>query len=85
MYSPSNLGISNSLIQSVQMSTKPAELQSTTIPMLRPDMACVASPRWILFKNGTPAARKVGAMSTSALKGWLEGELQVAGQRGSTI
>lgn len=32
-------------------------------------------PTMILFKNGTPAATKVGAAPKSALKGWLEGEL----------
>jgi thioredoxin 1 len=29
----------------------------------------------ILFKNGEPAATKVGAAPKSALQGWLEGEL----------
>jgi thioredoxin 1 len=32
-------------------------------------------PTMILFKNGVPAATKVGAAPKSALKGWLEGEL----------
>ena len=32
-------------------------------------------PTMILFKNGSPAATKVGAAPKSALKGWLEGEL----------
>lgn len=32
-------------------------------------------PTMILFKNGNPAATKVGAAPKSALKGWLEGEL----------
>ena len=32
-------------------------------------------PTMILFKNGQPAATKVGAAPKSALKGWLEGEL----------
>ncbi len=32
-------------------------------------------PTMILFKNGEPAATKVGAAPKSALKGWLEGEL----------
>ncbi|WP_136163698.1 thioredoxin TrxA [Sphingomonas flavalba] len=32
-------------------------------------------PTMILFKNGTPAATKVGAAPKSQLKGWLEGEL----------
>ena len=32
-------------------------------------------PTMILFKNGAPAATKVGAAPKSALKGWLEGEL----------
>ena len=32
-------------------------------------------PTMILFKNGAPAATKVGAAPKSALKGWLKGEL----------
>jgi thioredoxin 1 len=32
-------------------------------------------PTMILFKEGAPAATKVGAAPKSALKGWLEGEL----------
>ena len=32
-------------------------------------------PTMILFKNGAPAATKVGAAPKSALKGWLEAEL----------
>ena len=36
-------------------------------------------PTMILFKNGVPAATKVGAEPKSRLKAWLEGELQSAG------
>src|SRR3954447_13317426 len=32
-------------------------------------------PTMILFKNGSPAATKVGAAPKSQLKGWIEGEL----------
>ena len=32
-------------------------------------------PTMILFKNGAPAATKVGAAPKSQLKGWLEDEL----------
>ena len=32
-------------------------------------------PTMILFKNGQPAATKVGAAPKSQLKGWLENEL----------
>lgn len=32
-------------------------------------------PTMILFKDGAPAATKVGAAPKSQLKGWLEGEL----------
>ena len=32
-------------------------------------------PTMILFKNGEPAATKVGAEPKSRLKAWLEGEL----------
>jgi thioredoxin 1 len=35
-------------------------------------------PTMILFKNGAPAATKVGAAPKSQLKGWLEGELGVS-------
>jgi len=38
-------------------------------------------PTMILFKNGEPAATKVGAAPKSALKGWLEGELLSGGDR----
>lgn len=36
-------------------------------------------PTMILFKNGEPAATKVGAAPKSALKGWLENELGGSG------
>ncbi|RJF91059.1 thioredoxin TrxA [Sphingomonas cavernae] len=32
-------------------------------------------PTMILFKNGAPAATKIGAAPKGQLKGWLEGEL----------
>lgn len=32
-------------------------------------------PTMILFKNGQPAATKVGAAPKSQIQGWLEGEL----------
>ncbi|PTQ07405.1 thiol reductase thioredoxin [Sphingomonas oleivorans] len=32
-------------------------------------------PTMILFKNGVPAATKVGAAPKSQLKGWIEGSL----------
>jgi thioredoxin 1 len=32
-------------------------------------------PTMILFKNGEPAATKVGAAPKSAIQGWLEGQL----------
>ena len=35
-------------------------------------------PTMILFKNGAPAATKVGAEPKSRLKAWLEGELGAA-------
>ena len=34
-----------------------------------------AIPTMILFKNGAPAATKVGAAPKSALKGWIESEI----------
>ena len=36
-------------------------------------------PTVILFKNGAPAATKVGAEPKSRLKAWLEGDLASAG------
>jgi thioredoxin 1 len=33
-------------------------------------------PTMILFKDGAPAATKVGAAPKSALKSWLEGEIE---------
>jgi len=38
-------------------------------------------PTMILFKNGQPAATKVGAEPKSRLKAWLEGELASQGTR----
>jgi thioredoxin-like negative regulator of GroEL len=35
-------------------------------------------PTMILFKDGAPAATKVGAAPKSALKGWIEGQLGAA-------
>jgi thioredoxin 1 len=35
-------------------------------------------PTMILFKNGQPAATRVGAAPKSALQGWLEGQLDGA-------
>ena len=35
-------------------------------------------PTMILFKNGEPAATKVGAEPKSRIQGWLEGALQSA-------
>ena len=32
-------------------------------------------PTMILFKNGAPAATKVGAAPKSAIQGWLQGQL----------
>jgi thioredoxin 1 len=37
-------------------------------------------PTMILFKNGEPAATKVGAAPKSALKGWIEGQLGSSAQ-----
>ena len=38
-------------------------------------------PTMILFKNGAPAATKVGAEPKGRLKAWLEGELDSAASR----
>lgn len=38
-------------------------------------------PTMILFKNGQPAATKVGAEPKSRLKAWLEGELAQGARR----
>ncbi len=41
-------------------------------------------PTMILFKNGLPAATKVGAAPKSQLKGWLESELGTGSAVGET-
>ncbi len=43
--------------------------------MRRVNMAVRGIPTMILFKNGEPAATKVGAAPKSALKSWIEGAL----------
>ena len=39
-------------------------------------------PTMILFKNGAPAATKVGAEPKSRLQAWLEGALEREGEKG---
>ncbi len=38
-------------------------------------MGVQSIPLMVLFKNGEPVARKLGAAPKSQLKGWLESEL----------
>lgn len=47
-------------------------MENTGIPA---EMGVQSIPLMVLFKNGQPVARKVGAAPKSQLKGWLEGEL----------
>ena len=44
-------------------------------PATSPKYGIRGIPTLILFKNGQPAATKVGAEPKSRLKAWLEGEL----------
>ena len=44
-------------------------------PMTPNDYAVRGIPTMILFKNGQPAATKVGAAPKGALQSWLEGQL----------
>lgn len=47
-------------------------MENTGIPA---DMGVQSIPLMVLFKNGEPVARKVGAEPKGQLKKWLEGEL----------
>ena len=39
------------------------------------EMGVQSIPLMVLFKNGEPVARKVGAAPKSQLKEWIEGEI----------
>jgi thioredoxin 1 len=47
-------------------------MENTGVPG---DMGVQSIPLMVLFKNGQPVARKVGAAPKSQLKAWLESEL----------
>lgn len=47
-------------------------MENTGVPA---DMGVQSIPLMVLFKNGEPIARKVGAAPKSQLKEWLEGEI----------
>ncbi|MEE4350580.1 MAG: thioredoxin [Pacificimonas sp.] len=52
-----------------------AKLNTDDHPDLAAEFGIRGIPTMILFKNGQPAATKVGAQPKSAIKDWLEGEL----------
>ena len=47
-------------------------MENTGVPA---DMGVQSIPLMVLFKNGEPVARKVGAAPKSQLKEWIEGEI----------
>ncbi|GGD78416.1 thioredoxin [Croceicoccus mobilis] len=47
-------------------------MENTGVPG---QMGVQSIPLMVLFKNGEPVARKLGAAPKGALKSWLEGEL----------
>ena len=52
-----------------------AKLNIDESPMAPTKYGVRGIPTMILFKNGEPAATKVGAAPKSAIQGWLEGQL----------
>jgi thioredoxin 1 len=71
MIGPSLEEISDELIGKVTI----AKLNIDDHPQTPGKYGVRGIPTMILFKNGAPAATKVGAAPKSQLKGWLEGEL----------
>lgn len=55
-----------------------AKLNTDDHPELASQFGIRGIPTMILFKNGRPAATKVGAQPKSMIKSWLEGELATA-------
>jgi thioredoxin 1 len=52
-----------------------AKLNTDDHPELASQFGIRGIPTMILFKNGRPAATKVGAQPKSMIKAWLEGEI----------
>lgn len=52
-----------------------AKLNTDDHPELAADFGIRGIPTMILFKNGQPAATKVGAQPKSMIKDWLESEI----------
>ncbi|MEM7664713.1 MAG: thioredoxin [Pseudomonadota bacterium] len=71
MIAPALEEISEELGESVTIA-KMDIMENTGIPA---DMGVQSIPLMVLFKNGEPVARKVGAAPKGQLKEWLEGEL----------
>ena len=71
MISPSLEEISDELGEHVTI----AKLNIYDNPNIPAQYGVRGIPTMILFKDGKPAAKKIGAAPKSALKNWLEGEL----------
>ena len=71
MIAPALEEISEELGESVTIA-KMDIMENTGIPA---DMGVQSIPLMVLFKNGEPVARKVGAAPKSQLKEWIEGEI----------
>ena len=52
-----------------------AKLNTDDHPDLAAEFGIRGIPTMILFKNGQPAATKVGAQPKSSIRDWLEGEI----------
>ena len=71
MIAPALEEISNELAGQVKIA-KVDIMENTDIAA---QMGVQSIPLMVLFKNGQPVARKVGAAPKSHLKGWIESEL----------
>ena len=71
MIGPSLEEISEELADKVTIA-KMDIMENTNIPA---EMGVQSIPLMVLFKNGQPVARKLGAAPKSQLKDWLESEL----------
>jgi len=71
MIAPALEEISDELGEKVKIA-KMDIMENTGVPG---EMGVQSIPLMVLFKNGEPVARKLGAAPKSQLKDWLEGEL----------
>ncbi|MEM1052639.1 MAG: thioredoxin [Pseudomonadota bacterium] len=71
MIAPALEEISEELGESVTIA-KMDIMENTNVPG---EMGVQSIPLMVLFKNGEPIARKVGAAPKSQLKEWIEGEI----------